>query len=99
MKVHIPFKARFREPMLSGVKTMTSRTRKMAEVGDTFDAFGATFRITRVRQWCYWAILRDWKIEGCSSREDLEAVWQEIHPRKKFKDDDLLWVHGFRRAP
>ena len=98
MKVRIPFKARFREPMLSGVKTMTSRTRCMGSGGDTFDAFGATFEIQHCSLMAFGRILDYWREEGCSSREDLESVWREIHPRRKFKFGDLLWVHEFRMS-
>jgi len=45
-KVYMPFKECFREPMLNGRKIMTSRTKRMGEAGDTFQASISTTQIT-----------------------------------------------------
>ena len=48
MNVIIPFRPEFKDKMLKGLKTATSRTKKYGNAGDTFNAFGATFRIIHV---------------------------------------------------
>lgn len=99
MIVKIPFLERFREPMLNGIKTMTSRTKKYGEKGDWFDAFGATFRIDLVEKSLFQTIANiHWKDEGCSSYEDFLAVWKQIHPRREIKDCDEFWVHSFHKV-
>ena len=100
MKVKIPFKPRFKEPMLDGTKTWTSRTRRYGHKGDTFDAFGATFEIVEEPEKC---TLRDimynhWKEEGCKSTTDFFEVWEEIHPRKGFVPSQLVWAHIFGKC-
>jgi hypothetical protein len=95
MQIHIPFKERFREPMLNGTKIMTSRTKRYGREGDYFNAFGRTFALTCVQAMPFSFIVNNWRIEGCSSKEDFLAVWKEIHPRKALNPQDMFWVHSF----
>jgi len=98
MQISIPFKERFREPMLSGVKTMTSRTKHYGQPGDWFNAFGATFVLTSIINRHFDYILEHWKEEGCVSKEDFLIVWHEIHPRHKVNVSDLFWTHTFQNV-
>lgn len=95
MKVSIPFKERFKEPLLTGTKTWTTRTRQYGKKGDTFEAFGATFILDEVG----WKRLREvgkhWKEEGCNSLENLIEVWCEIHPKIGYNPNALFCVHIF----
>lgn len=96
MQIHIPFKERFREPMLNGVKILTSRTKRYGQVGDWFNAFGQTFVLTSVeKRGLYW-IVDHWQYEGCSSEKDFLEVWQSIHPVKALDMNEQFWVHQFR---
>jgi uncharacterized protein YqfB (UPF0267 family) len=98
-EVRIPFLRQFREPMLSGKKTWTSRTRKYGEVGDTFPAFGATFQITEIRRMRLKDIVEGhFREEGLNSVEEAKAVWIQIHPRKLYAPDWLLQVHVFKKV-
>ena len=97
MKVKIPFKARFKEPMLKDVKTLTSRTKRYGTYGDTFEAFGHKFEITDVLEATLDTVSAFWDREGCSSKEDFIEVWIKIHPRKGFVLDQRVFVHVFRR--
>ena len=97
MKVKIPFYARFKEPLLNGTKTWTSRTKRYGKIGDTFDAFGATFAITDIKHWHLSFVTNHWKEEGCESREDFIQLWQKIHPRKGYDPYQQVYVHIFRR--
>ena len=99
MKVKIPFLERFREPMLKGTKTMTSRTRKYGEKGDTFDAFGATFELEDVRKVSLFCIANYYyRQEGADSTQDFINIWKIIHPRKGFDSDMMVWLHRFKKV-
>lgn len=98
MEFRAPFDPRFKEGLLSGSKTLTSRTKKLGNKGDTFRAFGGYFllelvwreKLRRVRDLYY-------EEEGCSSPEEFEEVWKSLHPRKGFDPDLKIWVHKFGR--
>jgi hypothetical protein len=82
--------------MLSGRKTCTSRTRRMASPGDTFPAFGSVFHVTSVEK----AILDDiaqnhFHEEGCESPEQFEVTWAQIHPHAGFNPGQVVWLHKF----
>jgi len=96
--IKIPFLERFREPMLKDVKTMTSRTKIYGTKGNWFYAFDAAFVLDSVDTQPFKIILLQWQAEGCSSKEDLLAVWKQIHPRRIFGPNDLLFVHRFHRV-
>ena len=96
-KVKIPFLERFREPMLNGTKTMTSRTKIYGGKGDVFEAFGQTFAIESVDLQPFVVIATQWKVEGCDSKEDFLAVWKQIHPRKALNPLDIFFVHRFHK--
>lgn len=98
-QITIPFKERFREPMLNGTKTWTSRTKAYGQIGDWFNAFGQTFVLTYVGKYMFQTIVNlHWKDEGCNSKEDFLAVWREIHPKRELKDCELFWVHIFQNV-
>lgn len=98
MQISIPFKERFRIPMLSGIKTMTSRTKCYGQIGDWFNAFDATFVLTSVVERHFDFIIDHWKEEGCYSREDFLALWRQIHPRKENTMQTMYWVHNFQNV-
>jgi hypothetical protein len=95
MEVKIPFLSMFKEPMISGVKTWTSRTRAFGNPGDTFKAFGRTFVIKKVSKKTLREVAEHFREEGLSSKEELEAVWREIHPIKGFNPSQVVFVHQF----
>jgi len=99
MKVFIPFKDMFRELMLTGTKTMTSRTRKYGEIGDIFQIFGTTFEIVNVCQKSLdvvaWLHYRE---EGAESPSEFMKGWATIHPIKGYVPTQQVWVHQFRRT-
>ena len=93
--VHIPFKAKFKEAMLSEKKILTSRTKRYGAKGDTFEAFGATFHICRVIKKSLAEVTEFYFQEGCSSKEDFVKVWRKIHPRKGYIPKQMVWLHQF----
>jgi hypothetical protein len=96
MRVKIPFLEHFKESMLNGTKTMTTRSKRYGWKGDTFDAFGATFQIEKVYKAALsWIAKYCWQAEGCSSEQDFIDVWKSIHHKRN--DPRSLWhVHEFR---
>jgi len=87
--------------MLKGTKTMTSRTRKYGEKGDTFDAFGATFELEDVRKVSLFCIANYYyRQEGADSTQDFIniCIWKIIHPRKGFDSDTMVWLHRFKKV-
>lgn len=97
MKVKLPFKPRFKEPMLQGTKTWTSRTRRYGKRGDTFEAFGHEFLIEKVERRTLLDVADHWRDEGCDNKHDFVTVWESIHRRKGFVLHQRVYVHIFRR--
>jgi hypothetical protein len=96
MEVKIPFLSMFKEPMISGVKTWTSRTRAFGKPGDTFKSFGRTFVIKKVSKKTLREVAEHFREEGLSSEEELVSVWREIHPfNKGFNSSQIVFVHQF----
>ena len=96
MKVKIPFKAEFKDRILSGRKTCTSRTKKYGEVGDTFDAFGAEFILDKVlRVNLNFVAYNFYKEEGFEAPAQFIVCWNKIHPNL-WDNQLLVWVHFFR---
>ena len=98
MKVHIPFLKQFREPMLTGKKTMTSRMKRYGKKGDTFEAFGSTFVILGVSKVPLGDVVYlHYEEEGFTQRKDLIQCWEKLHPRKGYVPQQEVWVHTFHK--
>ena len=94
----IPFNGRFKDVMLNGQKIMTSRTKRYGEVGDKFEAFGSIFVITDQHKNNLGDIALNFFIEeGCSSSADFMDVWKNLHPKKGWDPEQLVWVHKFQK--
>lgn len=98
MRVKIPFKEQFKDRMLLGTKTFTSRTKRMGKPKDTFEAFGATFKIKDVLRMKLDTVAGFYEEEGCDSREDFIEIWKLIHPRNGFDPEQWVFVHEFERV-
>lgn len=97
-KVHIPFLAIFKEPMLAGTKTCTARTRKYGQPGDTFEAWGATFEIREIVHLLLATVRDKFHLqEGFSSPGEFVAIWWKLHPIKGFDPEAAVYVHSFRK--
>lgn len=95
--IKLPFKSRFKKPLLSGQKTWTARTRRLGKKGDVFHAFGHEFEIERVERRTLEDVADHWREEGCDSKDDFVEVWKKIHPRKGYVPTQRVYVHIFRR--
>jgi hypothetical protein len=96
--VKIPFKERFREPLLNQTKDWTTRTKQYGKPYDYFEAFGAGFRIDDIMQLPLKTVIANWKREGCFSEQDFIDVWKSIHPTRKFDLEETFYTHSFHRV-
>lgn len=97
MEVKIPFMDEFKDVLLDGTKTWTSRTRRYGKAGDTFRAFGHEFEIVKVEKRVLWDVANHFKEEGCKSAEHFKDVWRKLHRRKGWTPEKRVYVHIFRR--
>jgi len=98
VKIKLPFQNHFERQMLDGIKTCTSRPKRYGEIGDTFEAFGATFEITKQERW----MLEDvacglYLEEGCDAPARFIVVWKSIHRKAGWRPEQIVWVHWFVR--
>ena len=94
--IEIPFLPEFKERMLSGQKTATSRTKKYGDTGDCFLAFGATFQLTNVSKvYLHDVASKFYKEEGFDSPAEFRRCWRRIHPRRN-NGGITVWLHQFR---
>jgi len=97
--MRIPFKAQWRDAMLTGKKICTSRTKRYGNEGDTFEVFGHTFALIGVeKQTLSWVANNLFYAEGCDTPEAFRRVWDEIHPRRGYVGNDTVWVHYFEEV-
>lgn len=98
MLIDIPFQPEWYNKMLSGKKTCTSRTKKYGNVGDTFNIFGATFKIVDILYLPLNFISHSlYKEEGCDSPDKFIEIWVKLHPRKGWVPTQLVYAHKFRK--
>jgi len=87
----------FRDRMLSGQKTATTRTKKYGNGGDLFSAFGHTFQLTKVDK----VFLQDiastfYAQEGFKSQQEFCDCWIKLHPKKGYQFDQEVYLHQFK---
>ena len=98
-EVQLAFRDRFRDAMLAGRKTMTTRRHRAGQPGDTFTAFGETFTIIGVRSLYVGVVAADyWEREGVASADEFIAIWRELHPEAGWRPLERVIVHEFRRV-
>lgn len=97
MELEIPFNNVFRERILSGVKTCTSRNKKYGKIGDSFTAFGGEFEIYLIeKRRLDFVALHYNKQEGFKTPQEFVKFWKKLHPRKGFIMNQEVWVHWWK---
>jgi hypothetical protein len=97
MRIHIPFREQFKEAMRTGKKTCTSRNEKYGDVGDIFGAFSKWFVLTEVRQEKLTTVAHFlYREEGFNRSSEFMDCWNQIHPRKGYVSEQVVWVHIFK---
>lgn len=97
-EVNIPFQPEFKDSMLAGNKTATTRTSRFGRPGDWFPAFGRIFVLTEVYQIrLSLAIYRFHQDEGFSSPGEFINCWDRLHPRVTYAERRarLVYLHRF----
>lgn len=96
---YFPFGADFKDAMLNGIKTMTSRNKKYGGKGDTFEIFGETFTLLEVFQQSLESIKNNnYKEEGFEKPKEFEDIWVKLHPRKGWIPEQMVYVHRFQKG-
>ena len=98
MEIKIPFMDEFRQPMILGKKTVTSRNKKYGEPKDTFKNWGIEFRLEWI-DYLPLAIVASnyYREEGFNHPDDFVECWGKLHPRKGFIPDHKVYMHKFKR--
>lgn len=93
----IPFKEKFREPILSGRKVYTARHTIYGRPGEILQTpFGVSIEILGVEvRSLGWIRDNLWHREGVDSPEDFERTWREIH-NGSFPQWEEVFLHHFR---
>lgn len=83
-------------PMIHGYKTCEARIEKYA--GDSFEAFGHQFVITKVEQLALGHISQKWfKQHGLFSPREFQEVWKHGH-NGVFDPEQEVWLYHFSRG-
>jgi len=91
-EITLEFDERFRETLLSGSKTITTRRLRHGRKGDTFKAFEAEFCLIQVYPISRMNAISLWFLEGFESRQQFEQYLDGKYPHT-----DTLWLHSFRQ--
>lgn len=95
--VDIPMNDWSEKQLRLGNKTATTRTDRYGRSGDRFEAAGNVYELTHVVKVPLRAVANHfYDEEGCEEKEEFETVWEEIHPRKGYEPDWLVYLHLFR---
>jgi hypothetical protein len=98
-QVSIPFLSQFRDPMILGYKTATSRTRRYGKVGDTFHIFGHEFTIYKITKMKLSDIAQAYyRQEGFSRPGEFMDIWMKLHPRKAWNPNQEVYLHRFEKV-
>lgn len=98
-KIDLPFQPEFKERMLSGKKTCTTRTRRYGRSGDYFTTFGKYFVLTEVYPIRLTRVVYfHFEDEGFDSPQAFIECWDKIHPTVKYNDrrDRTVYIHYFQ---
>ena len=101
MKIEIPFNDWSKERLRLLVKTATSRNKKYGNVGDTFEVDGCEYELTLVIKLPLWFVAEClWSYEGAFHYAEFVDVWNSMHPKKNYEDNEnlMVWYHHFRKV-
>lgn len=99
--IKIPFNEWSKARLRANHKSATSRNKKYGNVGDIFVVdcgySDKLYELTYIEKVTL-AFVRDkfyWE-EGCESEDLFVQIWNDIHPKKKFDDEQKVWLHLFK---
>jgi hypothetical protein len=96
MEIHIPFQPFWEQKLNDGIKTCTSRNRRMGWPEDIFTYRGIRFEITEVFE----ILLNEvsiiyYKEEGCNTKEEFISIWRSIYHR--WEPGRVVFLHRFKK--
>lgn len=95
--VDIPFNDWSIEQLYSNNKTATTRTDRYGLPGERFKAAEEVWEFTHVVRVPLQVVANHfYSEEGCMSKEDFIDIWEDIHYRKGYEPDWMVWLHLFR---
>ena len=96
-QIKIPFNAWSKSRFITHGKSATSRTKIYGKIGDTFEVDGKIYELTDIQaQKLYIVANVYFNREGCNSPEEFIDVWNDIHPKKKYNSEAVVYLHLFR---
>jgi hypothetical protein len=100
-EVVMPFQPEFKESMLTGKKTATTRTRRFGRPGDWFRQFGHIFVLREVYELqLSRSIYCHYKEEGFDSPLEFRDFWNKLHPHIPYaqRPNRVVYLHNFSLA-
>ena len=98
-EIKIPFRDDMVKACLHEGKRCTTRYKKYGETGDRFLVGSRWFVITNVARVRLKKVMeRYYLAEGFSTMGEFVDVWTQIHPKRGFRMEDMVWVHFFKEA-
>lgn len=81
----------------NGEKSATTRTERYGNPGDRFEAADTVYELTHVVEVPLHVVAGYfYEPEGCKTKGEFIEVWEEIHPRKGYEPDWMVYLHLFR---
>lgn len=96
----LPFLAEFHEKVRDGRKTATARSKDYGKPGDRLQGPGCVLVLDSVEEKALGVIAMAWfREEGLESPGEFVAIWNRIHPKKRFEASRVVWFHRFHAEP
>lgn len=102
MLINIPFTDDMALAVIEGRKSCTTRTKRYGRVGDVFrvehEARFETLILTQIEQYPLWLVaVKYYDKEGFSSQEYFQEKWRQLHHRRGYRPNDIVWTHFFEK--
>jgi len=95
-RIEIPFNKWSLERLYDESKCATSRNKKYGNVGDIFYVGDDKYKITMIKKLPLFFIANElFRTEGCTDPQEFIDIWEEIHPRKGWVDEQKVYYHYF----
>lgn len=105
-KIEIPFNDWSKDKLRGDKKTATTRSKPYGSPGDTFevdltimefDGDIRTYELTLVTKKTLMVVANNhYDEEGAESPQEFIEVWNQLHPRRKYRPMDIKWFHKFK---
>ena len=98
-EISIPFDKKLIPPLLSGTKTVTSRSKPYGTAGDQFVVEGKRFELTNIVRMPLGVVYdRLWEPSGAEDGFDFIKIYNRLHPGKPYDPFREVYVHFFKEV-